>query len=183
MAGRHKAQTPTRMSSQPPTPASPALSDRAPLAALTRAVAIAGGLLSIAAALLVTVSVLKRWLGYGPIPGDFELVQIATALSVFCFLPLTQARRGNIVVDTFTGWLPPRINRIVDALWDFVYAGCMAVLAWTLSNGAREAFGSHLSSMVLGVPLGPVFSLCVLLVAVLAVTALMTGLRLLRARP
>ena len=43
---------------------------------------------------------LGRWLGFGSINGDFELVQMGVALSVFCFLPLSQARRGNIMVDT-----------------------------------------------------------------------------------
>ena len=63
----------------------------------TRVVAIVGGCLSIATATLVTLSVLGRWLGFGSINGDFELVQMGVALSVFCFLPLSQARRGNTI--------------------------------------------------------------------------------------
>jgi TRAP-type C4-dicarboxylate transport system permease small subunit len=166
------------MQPPPPEPLSEPLLER-----VTRWIAITGGLLSIATAILVTISVARRWLGFGPVPGDFELVQIGTAISVFSFLPLTQARRGNIVVDTFTAKLPARVNRTIDAVWDFVFAAFMALIAFTLMNGAREAVSSHLNSMVLGVPLAPVFAVCVILVAVLAVTALVTGLRLLRARP
>jgi TRAP-type C4-dicarboxylate transport system permease small subunit len=145
--------------------------------------AIAGGLLSIAAAILVTLSITRRWLGFGPISGDFELVQVGVALSVFCFLPLTQARRGNIMVDTFTLRLRPETNRRIDALWDFVYAGFMALMAWCLMNGARDAFASGLNSMVLALPLAPVFTLCVILIAILALTAIATGLLMLRSRP
>ena len=47
-------------------------------------------------------SVLRRWLFSTPIPGDFELAQIGTAVAVFAFLPYCQVVRGNIVVDTFT---------------------------------------------------------------------------------
>ena len=37
---------------------------------------------------------------------------MATAIAVFSFLPYCQARRGNIVVDTFTTWLPAALNRL-----------------------------------------------------------------------
>jgi TRAP-type C4-dicarboxylate transport system permease small subunit len=149
----------------------------------TRIVAMVGGGLSIATATLVTASVLGRWLGFGSINGDFELVQMGVALSVFCFLPLSQARRGNIMVDTFTIWLPARIQRAIDAFWDFVYAGFMALIAWCLMNGARDAVASGLSSTMLGLPLWPVFAATVLLVLLLVVTAVETGLKLLRTRP
>ena len=107
----------------PGHPAAPPLPEHSPVARVARALAIVGGLLSVASALLVTTSVTLRWLGFGSINGDFELVQIGVALSVFCFLPLTQARRGNIMVDTFTGWLPAGERRLLDALWDITFAG------------------------------------------------------------
>jgi TRAP-type C4-dicarboxylate transport system permease small subunit len=161
----------------PPPPPDPAIG-RA-----TRLVAILGGCLSIATATLVTVSVLGRWLGFGSINGDFELVQMGVALSVFCFLPLSQARRGNIMVDTFTTWLPARVQRAIDAFWDFVYAGFMALIAWCLMNGARDAVASGLNSTMLGVPLWPVFAATVVLVLLLVATAIDTGIKLLRTRP
>ena len=161
----------------PPPPPDPAIG-RA-----TRLVAILGGCLSIATATLVTLSVLGRWLGFGSINGDFELVQMGVALSVFCFLPLSQARRGNIMVDTFTTWLPARVQRAIDAFWDFVYAGFMALIAWCLMNGARDAVASGLNSTMLGVPLWPVFAATVVLVLLLVATAIGTGIKLLRTRP
>ena len=161
----------------PPPPPDPAIG-RA-----TRVVAILGGCLSIATATLVTLSVLGRWLGFGSINGDFELVQMGVALSVFCFLPLSQARRGNIMVDTFTTWLPAHVQRAIDAFWDFVYAGFMALIAWCLMNGARDAVASGLNSTMLGVPLWPVFAATVVLVLLLVATAIGTGIKLLRTRP
>ena len=150
------------------------------LSIVTRGLAILGGLLSLSAAVLVTVSITSRWLGYGGIPGDFEMVQIATAVSVFCFLPLTQWRRGNIMVDSFTTRLSARTNAAIDAAWDFLLAAIMGLLAYCLMLGTREAFVSGLNSMVLGVSLGPVFALCATLVVVLTITAIATGLALLR---
>src|SRR5215207_5357562 len=94
-----------------------------PLVAVTRPLAIAGGLLMLAVSIIVVVSVVMRWLINYSVPGDIELVQIGTALAVFAFLPLCQAHRGNIMVDTFTNRLPARVQRSLDALWDLVYAG------------------------------------------------------------
>jgi TRAP-type C4-dicarboxylate transport system permease small subunit len=162
--------------------APPPLPEHGPIARAARSLAIVGGIISISTALLVTSSVTLRWLGYGAINGDFELVQVGVALSVFCFLPLTQASRGNIVVDTFTGWLPARAQRAIDGFWDFVYAAFMALVAWGLMNGARDAFASHLNSAMLGLPLWPVFAAAALLVLLLVVTAIDTGLTLLRDR-
>lgn len=166
----------------PGHPAAPPLPEHSPVARVARALAIVGGLLSVASALLVTTSVTLRWLGFGSINGDFELVQIGVALSVFCFLPLTQARRGNIMVDTFTTWLPLRVQRAMDAFWDFVYAGFMALTAWCLMNGARDALASGLTSAMLGLNLWPVFAATVLLILLLVMTAGDTALQLLRSR-
>ncbi|CAA9316892.1 MAG: hypothetical protein AVDCRST_MAG90-871 [uncultured Microvirga sp.] len=163
---------------QPDAGPAPLPPDRGVLARLTLATALAGGLLSVAVALLVTASVTGRWFGIGAVPGDFELVKIAVAVSVFCFLPFTQMRRGNIVVDTFTSRLPPRINRAIDAAWDLVFAAMIALLAWCTFNGAQEALGNGLNSMVLGLPLGPVFVVCAVLLILLAATAVATAVRL-----
>ena len=168
----------------PGHPAAPPLPEHSPVAAgRARARDRRRRCSRVAAALLVTTSVTLRWLGFGSINGDFELVQIGVALSVFCFLPLTQARRGNIMVDTFTTWLPLRVQRAIDAFWDFVYAGFMALTAWCLMNGARDALASGLTSMMLGLNLWPVFAATrAAHPARSSLTAVDTALQLLRSR-
>ncbi|WP_163359815.1 TRAP transporter small permease subunit, partial [Klebsiella aerogenes] len=83
-----------------------------------RALAVFGGCVMLAAAAMVTLSVLSRWLFKAGISGDFEMVQIATAVGVFAFLPLCQWGRGNVFVDTFTLKAPDWLNRGLDTLWD-----------------------------------------------------------------
>jgi TRAP-type C4-dicarboxylate transport system permease small subunit len=147
---------------------------------VTGAVALAAGLLSLAVAVLVTVSVLGRWLFRAPIDGDFEFVKMATAVAVFGFLPYTQARRGNIVVDTFTGGLAPRWRDRIDAFWDLAYAAFMGFLAYALTLGTMDAIRSGETTMQRQIALWPSIGLAMLLCALLAVTALLTAAVLLR---
>lgn len=150
---------------------------------LTRAaetLALCGGLLMLAVSGLVTLSVLMRWLLGDGVSGDFELVQIATALGAFAFLPLCQARRGNVIVDTFTARLPPRALAALDALWDLAYAALAAMIAWRLVLGARDAFASQTTSMVLAIPQGYAIAACAAIGLFLAIVALATAGRLLK---
>jgi TRAP-type C4-dicarboxylate transport system permease small subunit len=149
---------------------------------LSGAIAILGGLISIAVAILVVASVIGRRFYNAPINGDFELVQMGTAISVFAFLPYCQARRGNIVVDTFLTWLPRRAIDCVDAFWDLVYAGMMGLLAACLFTGALEHYRSGQTTMLLQITIWPALALCAVLLCVLVWVALATAFGLLRGR-
>lgn len=155
---------------------------RGPLAAITGPLAIAGGLLTLATAAMVVTSVTLRYLINWSVPGDIELVQIGTALSVFAFLPLCQARGGNIVVDTFTTRLPVRVRHGLDALWDLVYALIAGVIAWRLAVGAWDTFRSNTVSMMLGLPVGWAIAACSVMAALLTLIAALTALHHLRGR-
>jgi TRAP-type C4-dicarboxylate transport system permease small subunit len=159
---------------------------------LSGAVALLGGLLALFVALLVVTSVLGRWLGgsplaaklrwLGPVNGDFEMVQMATAVAIFAFLPYCQVRRGNIVVDTFTARFRPRTNGFIDAFWDVVYAGMMGLLAVSLATGALEHYRSGQTTMLLQLIVWPALALCTLLCFLLAFTALATAAARVRGR-
>ena len=155
------------------------LSGEGPLR-VTRPLAIAGGLLMLAMALMVVVSVVMRWLISYSVPGDIELVQIATALAVFSFLPLCQLHRGNIMVDTFTTGLPRRVQNALDALWDLVYAGMAAIIAWRLALGAYDTIRSNTVSMMLALPIGWAIAACAAMAVLLMLVALTTAFALLR---
>lgn len=144
-------------------------------------IAVAGGGLLLAVALLVGLSVLGRWLFSRPIEGDFEFVKMATAIAVFSFLPYTQIQRGNIMVDTFTTRLPERARFRLGALWDLVYAGVAALMAHGLYTGASEALRNRETTMQLQLLIWPAIGLCALLALVLCLSSLVSTVRLLRA--
>jgi TRAP-type C4-dicarboxylate transport system permease small subunit len=158
---------------QPPTGEAPALLDR-----IVTGVAVFGGLISLAIALTVIATVAGRNLRGEGVPGDFEYVQMGTAVAVFCFLPLCQLRRGNIVVDTFSAKWPPRLRAAVDALWDLVYAAIMGLLAWTLLQGALDTRTNGTATMVVGIPIWPAVLACAVLCALLSLVCVVTAWRL-----
>ncbi len=156
---------------------------RAPLIErITGHIAILGGLLALGVAVLVVCSVFGRWLFGAPIEGDFEFVKMATAIAIFAYLPYTQARRGNIIVDTFTGWLPKRTVELIDAFWDLCYLAFMSFCAAGLIVGAAEAFTSRETTMQLQLLVWPVIAVCAGLCILLAITAFITALRLIGGR-
>jgi Tripartite ATP-independent periplasmic transporters, DctQ component len=168
-----------------------------PVERLSGVIAILGGLLALAVAFLVVASVLGRWLSgvpfavqiagslgltLGPINGDFELVQMATAIAVFAFLPYAQARRANIVVDTFTNRLPRRVNALIDAFWDLIYAGMIGVLTACLVVGTIEHYRSGQTTMLLQLVVWPAIAISAALCLLLTCVALATAARSIRGR-
>jgi TRAP-type C4-dicarboxylate transport system permease small subunit len=163
-----------------PIAGGPGAGKTSPLLRLTGLVAVLGGLLALSVALLVAASVLGRWLFSAPIDGDFEFVKMATAVAVFAWLPYAQARRANIVVDTFTLGLAERRRRRLDAFWDLCYAGFIGFLAVALTNGTLDAIRSGETTMQRQLLIWPSIALAAALALLLAVTSVLTALALLR---
>ncbi|HEY8580335.1 MAG TPA: TRAP transporter small permease [Beijerinckiaceae bacterium] len=161
-------------------PETPPEQDRSVLGLVSSVVAMIGGALAFALAVLVTTSVLMRWLFDAPVPGDFEFVQMGTALIVFAYLPFCQMQRGNIIVDAFTGRLSDRARARIDALWDVVYAVVIGVIAYAMVQGVIDAWNSGEETMVSRIRLWPALAICTTLAAFLSLCALYTAARLLR---
>lgn len=149
---------------------------------LSSLIAVLGGLLALCVALLVVVSVIGRKFFNAPVDGDFELVQMGTAIAIFSYLPYCQARRGNIVVDTFTSKLSARANAYIDAFWDVAYAGIMGLMSVCLMTGALEHYRSSQTTMLLQLIVWPAIAICTALSFLLACVALATAVQLIRGR-
>lgn len=149
---------------------------------LARLLALFGGALAVCLALLVSTSITLRALGLGGVRGDFEFVQMGVALIVFAFMPWCQARRGNVMVDSFTTRLPPRFQAALDALWEVVFAAMMALIAWRLGAGALEAARSSTTTMVLLLPIAPAIGACAVLAGFTALIAFAMALVRFRGR-
>jgi len=105
--------------------------------------AIFGGFLACAMAILVTVSVTGRYLFSAPVPGDYDLVGIIAGCAVFAFLPYCQIRRGNVVVDFFTTGVPARGKALLDAVGSLFYLLIALIFTWRMYYGMLELRNNH----------------------------------------
>ena len=117
-----------------------------------KAFAFAGGAVLVAMLGMSVSSIAGRAIFNSPIPGDFELVQLACAISIAAFLPWCQLRRGNIIVDFFTTRLPARAQSVLDALGALLLAAVMALVAWRAGLGAEAVYASGERAMISRVP-------------------------------
>lgn len=118
-----------------------------------RACAVLGGLLLAGLALAVVGSIAGRACCDAPVPGDYELAQIAVAVAVSLCLPWCQLHRGHIAVDFFTTRLAPRRQIRLDALGALILALVCGLLAWRTGVGAADMFAAGETTMILGFPL------------------------------
>jgi TRAP-type C4-dicarboxylate transport system permease small subunit len=141
--------------------------------AVTRALALAGGVFLVAATVITLVSVIGRY-GFGrPVPGDYELVEITCAVGVFLFFPYTQAMSGNIAAEFFTAGLAARWRHVLDIANDVVFTLVAIVLTWRLAAGLLEKFASGETTILIRIPLWWAYSVAVLSMALLTIVCLM----------
>jgi TRAP-type C4-dicarboxylate transport system permease small subunit len=107
------------------------------------ALAVFGGFLACAMAVLVAVSVTGRYLFSAPVPGDYDLVGIISGCAVFAFLPYCQLRRGNVVVDFFTTGVPARGKALLDAIGSLLYLLIAVIFTWRMYYGMLELRNNH----------------------------------------
>ena len=121
--------------------------------ALARWFCYVGGTIMTALAIMSVYSVVIRALGFKPVQGDFELVQIGCAVAVALFLPWCQLKGGNIIVDFFTTGTSPRTQSRLDAFGALTVAVVLGILAWRTGAGAMAVREAGESSMLMGVPI------------------------------
>ena len=117
-----------------------------------KALALAGGAILSALALMSVVSIGGRLFGRA-IQGDFELIQVGCAIAITLFLPYCQLRRANIIVDFFTVLAAVRTQRTLDSMGSLLLAAVMALVAWRTTAGAVAMKAGGETSMILSVPL------------------------------
>lgn len=111
--------------------------------------AVIGGMIFVAEAIMCVVSVVGRTLFSLPIPGDYELVQMMSAMGISMCLPYCQVRKGHVFVDFFTLWAPSGLKRVLDALSAVLLSVCSFFLAWRVLDGMMEMREYGETSMVI----------------------------------
>lgn len=135
-----------------------------------------GGVVLVAIASMTVVSVVGRAFFSHPILGDVELVQLGCAVVVASFLPYTQYRQGNIIVDFFTSGASRQRQRQFDALGTTLYTLVMVLVCWRVAAGGIAIRETQETSMLMGLPLWIPYLLMVPGLALCAVIGLVQTL-------
>jgi len=123
---------------------------------LTRWLAISGGLVLSALVILTVASITGRFFifaGLGPVPGDFELVEICTAYAVFSFLPWCQYRRGHVTVDIFISWMSASKQAFLSMIGNILLTIVSGLIFWRLVLGTLDKQAYNETTFILQFPL------------------------------
>lgn len=111
--------------------------------------ALCAGIILILMALMSLTSIVGRTFLGMPILGDYELVQMMSAISVAMSLPFGQIIRGHVIVDFFTSGLPKPVNKGLDIVASLVLAIAGFVFSWRIALGMVELHNNDDASMLL----------------------------------
>lgn len=134
------------------------------------------GMIILAVAATVSVSVLMRHIGVGGIRGDFELVEIGCGIAAFLFLPLCQRKGNHVMVDIFTTALPHRTRNILDQIWEIAFGLVWVLIAWRLAYGLHDMLAYRDHSMLLRIPTWIIYGFAIFGLGLSGLTALINVL-------
>ncbi len=119
--------------------------------------AMAGGAVLLLIVVLTCVSIVGRslvFVGLGPIPGDFELVEVGMAFAVFSFFPWCQYREGHARVDLFARFFGRNTTWVIDVASNLLMVVVSSLIAWRLVHGMLDKFEYGETTFILQLPLG-----------------------------
>ncbi|MDO5630406.1 MAG: TRAP transporter small permease subunit [Paracoccus sp. (in: a-proteobacteria)] len=154
---------------------------------LARISALTGGAILLALVAVTCVSVLARagltvstmadlpaWFSrLRPIRGDYELIELGSAIAICAFLPWCHLAAAHARVDLLGG----RFARGLDRFWDAAIAACMAFLAWRMWDGMLTKRLNAETTFLLHIPVWWAFAACVAGLAAAALTGLWMAAR------
>jgi len=106
------------------------------LLAVSRKMALAGGLIFVGLVLMSLVSVVGRKLFSFAVPGDVEVLQMLAAVASASFFAYCHLIQGDVKVDFFTHNMKPYKIAILDTLGSLMVGLFGAVIAWRTAVGA-----------------------------------------------
>jgi TRAP-type C4-dicarboxylate transport system permease small subunit len=130
---------------------------------LSRWTAVVGGVVLVALMLMVVASVVGRALigvGLGPVPGDFELVEVGVGIAVFFFMPWCYVSGGHATVDLLYMHTPKWAQRGIDTVSDVLMLLVWLVLTWKLGEGTLEKREYLETTFILQMPVWWAYALC-----------------------
>ena len=148
---------------------------------LGRFMALVGGLVLVFVILLTCLSILGRLLHdighsefvdflplfiaeifrfFGPIEGDYELVEAGVAFSIFSFLPWCQLSRSHARVDILTSLLSSSLDRFLRFFWELIFSVALFLIAYRLWFGVLDKHRYGETTFLLELPIWIPYFFC-----------------------
>jgi TRAP-type C4-dicarboxylate transport system permease small subunit len=132
---------------------------------VARGLALLGGAVLVGLVVMTCLSILGRALvpfGLAPITGDFELIEIGVAFSVFAFLPWCQMQRGHAAVDLLKPMFSASLNKLLDLVIDLAMLAAAWILAWRLWLGMLDKRNFGETTFILQFPVWQAYAACMI---------------------
>jgi TRAP-type C4-dicarboxylate transport system permease small subunit len=136
--------------------------------------ALGGGAVLLGIALMSTWSATSGFVFKRPLAGDFELVEMFVAISVFMFLPYCQLTQANVTADIFTAGARPRTVaslRLLSAAIALVFS---ALLLWRMYAGLLDYREYVETTTILRIPIWCAYVPILVSLALLALASLVS---------
>jgi TRAP-type C4-dicarboxylate transport system permease small subunit len=121
----------------------------------TRRLAMLGGWLLLAVALVTAIDALLRDFLGRPLPGTFEATGLVLAVIIFFGIPYTSLTDGHVSVDFLTGRLGARTQHAIIAVNALVCAGLFGVITLQMMALAGEFLATQRTTITMRIPVFP----------------------------
>ena len=121
---------------------------------LNHLILVCGGIALVAACLVLSYSVLIRYVLHEPTEWQDETAVFLIVGATFLSAAGVQAKRGHVAIEALTGLLPPGVNRVRLVLVDVVGLAFVTFFAWKSWSLFHEAWvDGQISQSTWGPPL------------------------------
>ncbi len=159
---------------------------------LSRGMALLGGAVLLLLVVLTCLSVIGRsintfghndfvennlgflsaiFIKFGPINGDYEIVETGVAFAILAFFPWCMINRGHATVDIFTSFLPATGNRFLAFFWELIFVVALVVISWRLYVGMTDKMRYGETTFLLQTPVWWGYAACFAASVVAAIVA------------
>jgi TRAP-type C4-dicarboxylate transport system permease small subunit len=121
----------------------------------TRHLALFGGWLLLAVAIVTASDALLRDFLGRPLPGTFEATELVLAAIIFFGLPYTSLTDGHVSVDFLTGRLGQRAQHAIIAVNALICAGLFGVITLQMTALAAKFLATQRTTITMRIPIFP----------------------------
>lgn len=101
----------------------------------------------------ISADVFKRWFFSGGIPGSYELVEIAMAISAFSAFSYAQTKHAHVHVTLLIQYFPQKLRFLSYALMSLVTTAVMFVISFAAIRQSNAALVQNMQTNTLHVPM------------------------------